>query len=227
MKRPRFKRRTIALLVLAAIGLIASACSCGDLVGDIAKGSQPTETPTVVPATRRPSATPPPPSPTATRTPTLLVPAKPTARPIESIQIPTEPNKDFTIEATQEEINDYLAGKAFEQQGLEVREVVVTLTGREISGELEATYTEMNLSAGATVRGVPSVADGQVFFKINDIELDDSISGIARIVAKVAIEEAIDQYSTPQGIPIPKDENIEVLDIQLLPGKLIIKARTR
>ena len=132
-----------------------------------------------------------------------MVPTKPTARPIESIQIPTEPNKDFTLEATQEEINSYLAGKTFEQQGLEVRDVVVTLTGREISGKLVATYAEMNLSAGATVRGVPSVVDGNVYFKINDIELDDSISGIARIVAKVAIEGAIDQYSTPQGIPIP------------------------
>jgi len=226
------------LLVLAAIWLVSTACSCGDLVSDITAGRQPTSTPIAVTRVVRRATATPDPTQTPTRTPvptpkpfsTLLVPTKPPkppAQPGGSVQVPTQPNKDFIIEATQDEINDYLAGETFEQQGLEVREIKVTLTAREIIGELKATYAEMNLSAGATMRGVPSVVDGEVYFKITDVELDDSISGLARIVAKVAVEEAIAQYSTPYGIPITIEEDVEVLDIQLLPGKLIIKGRTR
>jgi len=119
-----------------------------------------------------------------------------------------------------------LAGKTYEAQGVAVKEVQVVLTAQEILCTLHATQQQPKLSAGLSVRGVPSVADGKAYFKVNDVTLDSSVKGFARLLAQAAIDEAVKRYSTPQGILVPA-ENVEFESITLMPGKIAISGRTR
>jgi hypothetical protein len=170
--------------------------------------------------------------PTRTLAPTMAAPTKqltkptPTPRPGELFTLPAEANANFVIDLTEAEINQYLVGKTFEQQGLTVRDAQIVLQDNEIVCTLKATHEESGLSGGMTVRGVASAVEGMAYFRVTDIALDKSFAGFARLVAKATIEEAIKQYSTPQGIPIPND-SIEVKSVQVTPGKIHITGRTR
>jgi len=242
-------RRFIQLgLLLLDLWLAIAVCSCCGVISNVrakptAESPQaaviisPEPTETAVP----PTSTPRPPTPTlrsatATTAPAQspsLIAAEPTQTPQTSsssalgglVAIPN-PGAAFDIEVTQEQINEYLAGKTYEAQGVVVKEVQVVLTGQEILCTLHATQQQTKLSAGISVRGVPSVADGKAYFKVNDVTLDNSIKGFARLLAQAAIDEAIKRYSTPQGIPVPA-ENVEFESIKLMPGKIRVAGRTR
>lgn len=125
---------------------------------------------------------------------------------------------------TETELNDYLAGKVYEAQGIKIEEIQVSLLEQELLGTFRATQQQTGLSVGLSVRGVPSVAAGKAYFKVNDVALDSSVKGLARLLARAAIEEAIKQYSTPHGIPIPI-EGVEFESIELSRGRLFIAGR--
>jgi len=135
-------------------------------------------------------------------------------------------NAPFAIEVTQAELNEYLAGETFDLEGAQVEDVQVTVTENGLVCSFRATQQDSGLSAGLTVRGMPTVADGAAYFRVDDVSLDPSVKGFARLIAKATIEAVIKQYSTPQGIPVPVDQ-VEFHDIQLMPGKILIAGRTR
>jgi len=239
--KTRIGRRLILLGVLLTLWLATSACSCSGLIGNarpkpssesstpvIIISPVPTETAMPPTATRRaptPTTSKPTSSPTNAKS-TEALKASATSAPVGLAAIPDQPNVAFVIELTQEQVNEYLAGKTYEAQGVTVKEIQVVLTAQELLCTFRATQEKTKLSAGVSVRGVPSVADGKAYFKVNDIVLDDSIKGFARLLAKAAIDEAVKQYSTPQGILVPV-ENVEFESIELMPGKIVIAGRTR
>jgi hypothetical protein len=180
----------------------------------------------------RPTATPtlPPPTPTLapTLTPTplatLLIPTRPQEG--DGLDaIPSEPDSPFTIALTEQELNDYLAERTFSQSGVSIRDVQVTVTDDALIAAFQTSQAESGLSAGVTVRGVPQVADGELYFRVDDVTLDESIGGFARVLASAAINQAVEQYSTEHGIPVPI-ENIAVEEITLDPGLLTVTGRT-
>ncbi len=171
------------------------------------------------------------PLPTALPTSILALPSlapggQPSSASEGLIAIPDKPNTPFTIELTEAQINDYLAGKTFDQQGLTVSNVRVTLPGAEMIIACQAKHQESGLSMGLTARGVPVVVDGQVYAKVNSVTLDQSVSGFARLIAQAAIDAALKQYSTANGILIPT-EGVTVQDVRLAAGKMTITGRTR
>ena len=127
---------------------------------------------------------------------------------------------------TQQELNHDLAGRAFEEQGVVVSDIRVVLTDREVICSLQGRHRESGLHAGLAIRGVPRAVDGAAYFKVNDIALDRSLSGFKRLIVKAAIDKAIEQNATPDGVPIPID-GVAILDIELTDGAIRVTGRTR
>jgi hypothetical protein len=215
MSRAKPGRRLAPVIVLLGILALVSGCACGNALSRLGL-VHPTATPLP------PTATP---MPTPTPTATLLVPTRP--RQGQGIAaIPDEPNAPFTIELTQQEVNEYLAGKEFTQWGVTIRDVQVTLSDNALIARFRASQVESGLSAGVTMRGVPRIAGGQLYFRVDAVTLDESIGDLARLLARATIDQAIRQYSTDDGIPVPIP-NIEVQEIEVDPGMVIVTGRTQ
>lgn len=232
-------RRTSLFVGLLVVWLSVSACSCGDLVSGLTgqklrqRPSPSADATSRVRATVTQTAAPtrpatPKPTGSADRSATMLVPT-PAGLQGGAAQrlptLPTEPNTAFRMEVTEAQLNQYFAD-GYSQEDVSIRDVHVVLTEREVIATLHATYKATGLAAGITVRGTPTVSNGKVYFKVADVTLDESISGITRTFARSAIDNAIRQYSTADGIPVPI-ENIEFTRLQLAPGQVIIEGRTR
>jgi len=215
-------------LAIALLLTLVALCGCAARVvvqRGISAGKE-----LVSPPTATPTATPTP-SPTPTRTP------RPTATPLPKDATPIPLRKDsvlpipaaedvpFELLITEEEINDYVAGKTFEEQGFAVSEIVVTLTEQEAQIELIAAYDEMNLSIGGIVHGVPHVVDGLAYAEITGVELDPWMNAITRRLATGMIEQAIEDYSTEYGIQVPIDD-VLFETIELQDGAISIAGRT-
>lgn len=212
-------RRLVSVIVIVGVLALVSGCACGNALSRLGLAS-----PTATPSPPPPTATP---FPTLTPTPaaTLLVPTRPQEG--DGLNaIPSEPDTPFTVELTEQEINDYLAEREFAQSGVTVRDVQVTVTDDALIAHFQARQAESGLSGGVTVRGVPQAVDGQIYFQVEDVTLDESIGGFARMLARAAIDQAIRQYSDAGGIPIPI-QNVEVQDIDLDPGAITVTGRTR
>ncbi len=211
--------RLLSVVALLGVLVLLSGCACGNALSRLGL-TGPTATPTPPP----PTATP---MPTLTPTPaaTLLVPTRPQEG--DGIgAIPSEPDTPFTIELTEQEINEYLAEREFDQSGVTIRDIQVTVAADALIADFSASQAESGLSGGVTVRGVPQVADGQLYFRVDDVTLDESIGGFARMLATAAIDQAIQRYSTDNGIPVPI-RNVEVQAIELDPGVVTVTGRTR
>lgn len=217
-RQMRLGRRLASIAVVFGLLVIVVGCACGNALSRLGLVS-PTTTPTPPPPTATPR-----PTPTPTPVATLLVPTRPQEG--DGLDaIPSAPDTPFTIELTEQEINDYLAEREFSQSGVAVRDIQVTVTDEALIAVFQASQADTGLSGGVTVRGVPQVADGQLYFRVDDVTLDQSIGGFARMLATAAIDQAIRQYSTEHGIAVPI-ENIEVEAVELDPGLLTVTGRT-
>lgn len=221
------RRRLILLGLLLGMWLATSACACANMIGGaVASRDEAARTPvTLAPP---PSPTP---SPSPSPTPTLLTATKtPSVEPVHGLgslpRVLEQPNALFAIEVTQAELNEYLAGEMFDLEGALIEDVQIIVTENGLVCSFRATQQDSGLSAGLTIRGMPTVAGGAAYFRVDDVTLDPSVKGFARLIAKATIEGVIKQYSTPHGIPIPV-ERVEFHDIQLMPGKILIAGRTR
>jgi len=219
------KRRMGLIALAVCLWLATSACSCWSLLDSPRSGQDSETSPPTVAATRtpRPTFTPYPTLPTPTKTPPK---PGPTPVPADPPAIPSEPNTPFVVELTQAQLDEYLRGETFQEQGVTVTDVKVVLAESAVVCNFQASQNELGISVGITVRGVPTVSDGVAYFKVEHVSLDDSLRGFSRLIARATVERAIDEYSTPQGIPIPADE-IEFHSIDLLPGKIVVVGRTR
>lgn len=217
IRGPASPGRLLALVALLGVLVLVAGCACGNALSRLGLA--------------RATGTPPPPTatplPTATPTPaaTLLVPTRPQEG--DGLDaIPNEPDTPFAIALTEQEINAYLAEREFAQSGVTVRDIQVTVTDDALIASFKARQAESGLSGGVTVRGVPQAVDGQLYFRVDDVALDESIGGFARMLARAAIDQAIRQHAGEHGIPIPI-ENVEVREIALDPGTVTVTGRTR
>jgi hypothetical protein len=227
MTGSRGQRAFMACMVVC-VWVASLGCSCGTFLGS---SSEPEDESAAVLASPTPSPSQvPSPSPSPTSRPTAVIRTSPTTestpRPDSLLSIPAESDKDFVLEATEEELNRSLAGRTFEEQGMAVSDVRIVLTAREVSCTFRARHSELGLHTGLTIRGTPRVVNGVAYFEVNDVALDRSLSGLGRLIARAAIEEAIEGYSTDHGIPIPS-EHVHIREIQITDGAIRVTGRTR
>jgi hypothetical protein len=142
------------------------------------------------------------------------------------LQLPQGPNQPFVIEMTESDLNGYLAGMAVTQEGLAVSEPRAILGEGGVSASFLVDHAESGVSGEITVYGAPQVVLGQVFIKITGYELGPSFTGFTRLVALAIIKDALKQYETGDGIPVPV-ENMLVERVEIAPGKMTVWGRTR
>jgi hypothetical protein len=220
----------VPVVALLAILALTSGCACGNALSRLGLGPRPTATSTPPPPTATAIPTVVPDASAATPAATLLVPTRPPEG-NGMAALPDEADAPFTIALTQQEVNEYLAEKEFNPSGVILRDIQITITDDALIADLKASQVESGLSGGVTMRGVPHAVDGQIYFRVDDVTLDESISGFARLLAKAAIDQTIRRYSGDNGIPVPIDgvlrADVEVQEIELDPGVITVTGRTK
>ena len=214
MSKKLTSEKTVLLILVVSLWLATSACSCGNMLRQ-AIGGRSSRVSGGVPEAAQTS-----PTPTQAVTSTLLVPSK-EAAPREPIVIPSEPGVPFRLELDQQQINDYLADKTYSEVGVQASEIRLTLLEGRLLCEARVRHKESGIQAVLTIRGQPNVVDGQIYFLVEDVDLGNSLKGFSRLVVKGMIDEAIDQYSTAQGIPLPLGPFVWE-EIQVTTGRLFV-----
>jgi hypothetical protein len=218
------KRRVLVIGALLLVWLGISACSCSTLIDDFRNqklGGAATAIPTVT-ARVTPAVEPTPQSalPSATATRAVTVAPGPTSA---SPAVTVAADQSFVLELTEQDLANYLLEGSL-QQDVRVQEANVVITEQEIICTMQVAHVGLGIASGVTLRGAPVVDGGRLFFKVNDVTLDQSLSGFARLIAQGAIEAAIKDYSEPQGIPLPV-EGMIITGVKLQPGKLLVEGR--
>jgi hypothetical protein len=199
--------RKYALLSLLLVAwLVTSACFCSDLAQRMLGARERLTDRTPSAATKAVEATP--------------VPMK------EATPRGTDEPGAFTIHLTEEDIHDMLADQSLSQDTITVELDDVTLDTDVIRVGLRVNESETGLDFGVTVVAEPFVRDGEVYARVISLVLDESIQGFGRRLAQAALEEAVDQATQGQGIPIPV-EDVEVLSVEIQPGVIVIYGRRR
>jgi hypothetical protein len=230
MKKDISSSRTALLALLLCTLLLLTGCGRvidtvrqgAALLREAGLGATATPLPTLTPLpTATPTATL---WPTATPSPTCTIEVAPAAVPATVTPTASIDAGTFTIEITEEELNNYLNAESFSGQGLTISDVVVSLTPQQAIVNLRATHRDLGVGIGVTLYGHPKVIDGVIYLQIARVELDDSVRGFTRIIAQGLIEAALDQYAKPHGIPITI-EGVVVEEAELAQGKLIVTGR--
>lgn len=204
-------RKLLWIFGLAAVlWLGAGACSCENLVSRLA------------PSVTSPTATPAPARSASAPLPTLA----PTMTSVAELSLPAGTDQPFVLELSEADVNGYLNAQALAQEGLEVRDVRVTLAQDEVIATLFASHAQSGLSGEVTLYGAPRVQDGQVSVQIRRVSLGTSFSGFTRLIAQRLIEEALQQADAGAGILVPI-EGMAVESVEVLPGKMIVQGRTQ
>jgi len=209
----RMSKRAIPLVFGAILASAMALVGCGAVREGVRVAAPiPIETATLVPTiTPRPTLTPIP-QPTTQASDELLV-------------VPATPNTPFTIEATEQQINQFLAGQAYEQDGASVRDIWVTITDEEIIAQGQGSYRPLNIHSSVTARGAPVLSGGKVYIQIKDLSLDSSVPAFTRFLVELAIEQGIRNYGSPQGIEIETGDT-RITHVDLQPGKIVISGVT-
>jgi hypothetical protein len=219
----RTKAWALAVGLLVTVLLVVMVSACGSRVREVARqlglDGAPSPTPTAT-ATATPS-------PTPTPTPTLLVPDQPSPSAQGSpLALPSEPNMPFQAELTQDQVNEYVAGQTYDLQGLTVSNIHVNITDQALIADFDAEETQTGMTLPLTVRGVPVVSDGDLYFRVESFEIGGSVSGLTRAIARGLVQRALDDYSTENGIPVPIN-NMQFESVELEANRLIVTGRTQ
>ncbi len=177
-------------------------------------------------------------SPARTDEPTRASPAvEPTASPttipaqrIDSLaDLPADPGTTFEVPVTEAELNERMRDEVVEREGVTVTSPRVTLAEGEILGAVMVAHEATGVSVQVSFRGQPRVVDGEVLFAVEDVTLDDSVRGVARLLVQGVIDQALAQVGAAEGITLPLEglDSIEILDVRVEPGLLIVTGRTR
>ena len=199
-KLPRY----VLLLVGVLLLVTTSACACTDLLRRIQGVQQGQAANGAATSTM---------APTITRSPAKVA----TPRGAE------EPGT-FTLELTEADMREMLADQPFSHDAVTVTVEEVTLGDGQVRVQLQVSESEMGLNVGVTAVGEPYVEDGQAYVEIVSFSLDQSVTGFVRLLAQAAIQEAINQATGEQGIPVPV-EGVEVLSMEVQPGVIVIRGR--
>ena len=199
-------RKAALLSLLLMAWLVTSACFCSDLAQRLLGAREMLGDRTPAVAAKVVEATP--------------APMK------EATPRGTDEPGTFTMHLTKDDILDMLADQSLSQDTITVDLEDITLDEGVIRVGLHVSESETGLDFGVTVVAEPYVSEGQVYARVISLALDESISGFGRRLAQAALEEAIDQATEGQGIPIPV-EDAEVLSVDIQPGVIVIYGRHR
>ncbi|NLX36800.1 MAG: DUF1439 domain-containing protein [Chloroflexi bacterium] len=205
--------KSILLLSALVIAISAAGCIPRGLRGLL----RPQPTATAV-ALHQATATPLPlPSPTPIPTIAAITPtAMPTSVPESS---------GVVKEMTEDEINEYLAGESFNEQGATVDNLSVDIKPDAMHIDGSVRHEATGLAGDISISGTPHVVDGKLYFSIDDVALGPQFSGLVRTIAQSLILEAMRTYSGPDGIPIPVSlpAGLEITAVRLGEGKLVFE----
>ncbi|MCE5259414.1 MAG: hypothetical protein LLG44_10245 [Chloroflexi bacterium] len=143
---------------------------------------------------------------------------------VTPLVIPKEADTAFEGEMSAAEVEKLLQEQIAEV-GDYVSDIHVQITPEAILAQLQVNASELKITFGVTATALPNVVDGQLYLKIIQVTLDDTLSGWTRLSAKSLIQEAIDKYSGENGIPIEFD-NIYIEEVKLGMGKLYVRGKT-
>jgi hypothetical protein len=182
-------------------------------------------TPTPVPQHALPLVTTPQPTWTLvpTITPQLTPPA--TATPsLTSTPTPATPGT-LSMEMTEEEVNAYLAGQSFSQQGAGVSDLRVKITTADMRIEGYIQHEATGFAGDITIAGVPQVVEGELYFQVTSVTLGPQFSGLVRMIAQGMIQEALKLEAGPNGLPIPvkPPEGMVITSVTLGDGRLLLE----
>ncbi|MHB1296210.1 MAG: hypothetical protein ACYC4R_14610 [Anaerolineae bacterium] len=212
------KRITPFAIVAIMLLVVLSACAIGGSLffrGRNGAAEQPTATlwPTITPTQVVLSTVTPLPTPKAVVAATLA----PTITPAAAAE-------EITIEITEAELRDALFGNSLRAEGIKLSDATVTFGNGEVTTSFQAKQEKTGLHAGVTLRAVPVVVDGAAYLKVEEVALDDTVTGLTRMIAQAAIEAAIKQSSGEHGIPL-KVSGMWVSAVRVEPGKMTIVGR--
>ncbi len=199
------KKRVFLLLSMSLAIVVTMACSCSNVVRRARElkrnSSQPVSTPTQL-VERTVGA----------RSHPLTVTPSPTALPEESP----------ILELSEEEINSFLTQElaSIPSDQVQVSQVNVKITDQELLISADVFHPETGVSGVITLYGTPNVVKGMLYIQVTRIELGESFGGLTRLIARTLIEEAIQEYSTENGIPVPLEGYIKRVTLE--PGRIII-----
>lgn len=212
------RKRPIILLAALVLAIGVTGCVRPGLRGLV----RPRPTATAV-ALLQPTATP---LPLPSATP---VPPTATAAPTAVRTPPPQGSQKVVKEMTEAELNEYLAGESFSEQGAKVSDLRVDITPEEMRIDGYVSHESTGIAGDISISGAPHLVDGELFFAIDDVTLGPQFSGLVRTLAQSLILEAMRAYSGPNGIPIPVSlpANLEITAVTLGEGKLVFDGVSR
>ncbi|NLX43521.1 MAG: hypothetical protein GXY79_08610 [Chloroflexi bacterium] len=202
------KTRLLVLLLVAML-VASTGCFLTDLAGrfipsgdsetePLVNISVPSPDPTKAPATPQPTAT-----------------AKPTAEAASQGQ-------SFTVELTESDISELLAGFSFSREGFRVGDAKVVITPEHISVTLSVAHEESGVSGDITAIGVPQVVEGQLYLKVVSLTLGDSFTGFTRLIADALVKSALDRFNAGNGIPVEVEKIGAITQVELYDGRMVV-----
>jgi hypothetical protein len=194
------RKRWILLVLLSITFVLTTACSCTDFIAGLGKSSQ--KDATIVPTVT--------PKPQAVVTPFI---------------VPAISGTAFEGEFSEEQINDLIRQEVAQEAGEYVSDIQVSITTDALIATAQVSASDLNIKFGVTMSGVPVVVAGKVYLKVNEVTLDDTLSGWTRLTAKSMVQAMIDKYSGTNGIPIDIAD-VQIDEVQLRPGKLYVRGKT-
>lgn len=196
--------KAVLLLLLLLVWLVTSACACSELSQRALEVRKGLTTQTAVVTTAEPGST--------------AAPQK-----AATLRGTDEPGT-FTIEFTEADIREMLANESLHRDTITILVEDVTLGEGQVRVAMQVSESETGLDVGVNVLGEPYAKDGKAYVRVISFALDESVSGFARMLAQAAIQEAIDQATDGQGIPVPVND-VEVLSVDVQPGVIVIRGR--
>ena len=213
----------LRLLPVLGLGLVVVGCASLGLRS--CRRAEPTATP--MPLYRETTSPP--------ATPTLLPPTMTPVAVATSASTPVDTStpvatalassEAIRVEMTEAEVNEYLAGESFSQQGASISDLKVGITPEQMQIHGHVVHQATGIGGDITIRGTPQLVDGVLYFQIASVELGPQFSGLVRTVAQSMIQQAIRQQSGAKGIkiPVPPPEGITLTRVTLGDGKLLLE----
>ncbi|NLT74006.1 MAG: hypothetical protein GXX94_07395 [Chloroflexi bacterium] len=200
-------KRVLAVALLTVFLLLAMGCVLTTLMNRLTSGNVQTTRERIAIEIPSPSR--------ATPYPTL------TPRPQADSPTSLAPST-FRVELSESDISALVGEEGLSRDGLQVRNLRVTITEQQVIARFDAAHASSGLSGEMTVIGVPQVVDGKLYLQVIDFSLGSSFSGFTRLIANALVESVLASYNTGDGIPVPIEGVNEVTSVELLAGRMVV-----
>jgi len=148
-----------------------------------------------------------------------------TAQPTTQASAP----RKVTVTMTAAEINQYLSGESFSQEGASVKDLRVTITPQQMRIDGYVSQPSYGFAGDMTIYGRPQVVGAQLYFRVDSVKLGSQFSGFVRSIAENMILSKIQEKNGPNGIPIEAEllKDMTVTSVALGDGELLVEGLQR